>query len=366
LDNLVKAGPTRSPGSSSATQDILSTNQSRASPRGSSKPARGLNSFNDGPNYIDRTNDIDRSYDIDRPNDIDRSNDPVMLGDSQYGLDHAFEKSFEKSFNDPNADSADSLGLFPIDVRLLTESDFFFPPWSQESPSSNEDPALPAPGPNTPFPTTKYPTPQSTPDGPCQCTTHALSLLEAIVHHDTLATLSSVPTDLSLTKRALVHCKKLLDCAHCSSTSSFVTLLILLCQQIITSYENIIAKLCEQFNKIHPDNQFTARGHGVDQLVLQARAQAQTCNGSETLHDLATDKRLLFKDYEVDVEEEPCVFGGLTSMQLKTLVLFLAKLRGVARGWSWDTHVMMVDAVEKRVFALLRVTNSCGGTVEVD
>lgn len=45
------------------------------------------------------------------------------------------------------------------------------------------------------------------------------------------------------------------------------------------------------------------------------------------------------------------VFGGLTSMQSKTLVLFLAKLRGVAKGWNWATHVMMVDEVEERVLA---------------
>jgi hypothetical protein len=77
---------------------------------------------------------------------------------------------------------------------------------------------------------------------------------------------------------------------------------------------------------------------------------------------------LLFKDYEVDVKEEPCVFGGLTSMQLKTLVLFLARLRELERSWSWSwgTHILMVDAVEKRVLALLRVTNTCGGRADID
>jgi hypothetical protein len=147
-----------------------------------------------------------------------------------------------------------------------------------------------------------------------------------------------------------------------------VTLLILLCQQAITSCENIIARLCEQFNKIHPDNQFMARGDRVYQLHarVQTRIQEQACNEGVALNDLTTDKRLLFKDYEVDVEEEPCAFGGLTSMQLKTLVLFLARLRGLARSWSWGTHILMVDAVEKRVLALLRVTNSCGGRADID
>jgi hypothetical protein len=100
--------------------------------------------------------------------------------------------------------------------------------------------------------------------------------------------------------------------------------------------------------------------------VFKPEYGSRRCNESETSNGLTPDKRLVFKDYEVDVEEEPCVFGGLTSMLLKTLLLFLANLRALASGWSWGTHVLMVDAVEKRVFALLRVTISCGGRVEVD
>jgi len=283
----------------------------------------------------------------------------IMLDYSQYDLRHVFQESYP----DLNADSMSSLGLFPIDVRQLSESDFFFPPWIQESPSSNEE--LPLRG----LAPSQYPTPERMTSNPCQCTTQALSLLEAIVHHDTLGTLASVPTDLSLNKRALVRCEKLLDCDQCSSNSSFVTLLILLCQQIITSYKNIIAKLCEQFNKVHPNNQFTAREED-DLSYLWARAQEriqeQTCNEGDMPNGLTPDKRLLFKDYEVNVEEEPCVFGGLTSMQLKTLVLFLVKLRELARGWSWGTHVLMADAVERRVFSLLRITKSCGWGVDSD
>jgi hypothetical protein len=340
--NRTKVGRTRPSGLSTTACNAHSTNQPTASPRCSSTPGRGPNSINE------------------RPNDTDRANDMATLDDSQYDLRHVFQESYP----DPNADSMDSLRLFPIDVRQLSESDFFFPPWIQESPSSNEELPLLIPA----RPPSQYPTPEMTPSNPCQCTTQVLSLLEAIVHHDTLGTLASVPADLSLNKRALVCCKKLLDCHQCSSNSSFVTLLILLCQQITTSYENIIGKLCEQFNEVHPDHQFTARGDDLSylQAPAQERVREQTCNEGNILNGLTPDKRLPFKDYEVDVEEKPCVFGDLTSMQLKTLVLFLVNLRELARGWSWGTHVLMVDAVERRVFALLSITNSCGGGVEVD
>lgn len=51
-------------------------------------------------------------------------------------------------------------------------------------------------------------------------------------------------------------------------------------------------------------------------------------------------------------------------MQLKTLVLFLGRLKSVARGRGWGTHELMVESVEKRALALLRITNSCGGRME--
>jgi hypothetical protein len=305
--------------------------------------------------YTNRSSTIERSCDIDRSDDVDK------LGNSQYSLEH----TFEELYNGPNVEPVDNLGFFPMDIRLLEVSDFFFPPWTEQSPPSNENPPLSVPT----MPTNQYPTPESHSDGPCQCTTQALSLLESVVHHDTLSTLSSVPIDLSLNKRALIRCKNLLGCPHCISTSTFITLLILLCQQIISSYENIIAKFCNQVNKIHPDNQFTARGDSVDELHVRVQARIHERVGAEggvMVNDLATGQRLLFKDYEVDVEEKPCVSGGLTSMQLKKLVLILERLRSVAGGRGWGTHELMVEAVEKRVLALLGVTNSCGGRVEVD
>lgn len=248
--------------------------------------------------YTNRSSAIERSCDIDRSDDADR------LGDLQYSLEH----TFEELYNGPNVESVDNLGVFPMDIRLLEESDFFFPPWTEQTPSSNKDPPLPIPT----LPTTQYATPSSNPKGPCQCITQTLSLLESVVHHDTLSTLSSVPIDLSLNKHALMRCKNLLDCSHCTSTSTFVTLLILLCQQIMTSYENIVVRLCEQFNKIHPDSQFTARGDSVDELHVRVQARIRERAGNEggvMVNDLATEQRLLFKEYEMDVEEEPCVLG---------------------------------------------------------
>jgi hypothetical protein len=57
-----------------------------------------------------------------------------------------------------------------------------------------------------------------------------------------LATLAAtVPTDMQLNKRLPAQSKKLISCPDCTATSPFITLLILLSQELITSYEHIIA-----------------------------------------------------------------------------------------------------------------------------
>ena len=64
--------------------------------------------------------------------------------------------------------------------------------------------------------------------------------------------------------------------------------------------------------------------------------------------------RMTLGDYELDPEEEPCVFGGLASLQLRKLKLMmlmtlLATMKVVLKSWNWDTYIEMVDSVSERV-----------------
>ena len=52
-------------------------------------------------------------------------------------------------------------------------------------------------------------------------------------------------------------------------------------------------------------------------------------------------------DYEVDAFEEPCVFGGLATMQQRSLIKFMAQLRLLCS--EWPLHHEMLIALENRV-----------------
>lgn len=174
----------------------------------------------------------------------------------------------------------------------------------------------------------------------CQCFTSAMSLLETLAIADVKPQLSIVAHLLHMKKRAVMQCNMLLDCPRCSSVSSFMVLLIVLCQKIIASYERVLVILTEQYNRI---------------------SQRRRSNESDALTEISgeggsdDERQIMVKDYDLDPEEQPCVFGGLASLQLRRLVSFLARMRHVLKGWNWDPHIKMVDSVETRVRAQLRL-----------
>ena len=178
-------------------------------------------------------------------------------------------------------------------------------------------------------------------NGSCRCLTSGLSLLEALSIEDAGVNLPSAARTLHLNKRALTQCKRLLDCEFCSGASNFMMLLIVLCQNIIGSYERVIFLLTEQFNKLH-SKQNSERGS------MQAEREYRDGAG-ERNHELGQRDRMTLGDYELDPEEEPCLFGELVLLQLRTLKTLLATIRVVLKSWNWDTHILMMDSVSERV-----------------
>jgi hypothetical protein len=179
----------------------------------------------------------------------------------------------------------------------------------------------------------------------CQCTASALSLLETVTTGDMGATLSGVPNTLRVNKAVLSQCKRLLGCDDCRNTSTFMTLLILLCEKTATSYQHVIERLTEQFDKLYPRH--GERAHSVDVAILDSR----------------NENRPIVKDYEIDVEEEPCMFGGLVTLQLGIMVALLAKVKTALICQSWTAHIALLETVEKKVSEQVR---TCTAPCEVN
>lgn len=71
----------------------------------------------------------------------------------------------------------------------------------------------------------------------------------------------------------------------------------------------------------------------------------------------------LVREYEVEVEEEPCVSGGLVQMQTKKMTSFLAMLKVVLREYAWSSHIAMLDVVGNDLNELVRMCRCPEGFV---
>jgi hypothetical protein len=134
----------------------------------------------------------------------------------------------------------------------------------------------------------------------------------------------------------------------CSKKSEFLMLLIVLCQKIISSYQRTVTILTEQFNKLHRPNQ--------DNVIQVPSMETVMATAREV-------DRSLVREYEVEVEEEPCVFGGLVQMQTKKMTSFLAMLKVVLREYAWSSHIAMLDVVGNDVNELVRMCRCPEGFV---
>lgn len=168
----------------------------------------------------------------------------------------------------------------------------------------------------------------------CQCLTSALSLLETLVTQSAQPSAPTVARILHFKKRALARCDVLLDCQRCSSLSSFIMLLVVFCEKMVTSYERILVVLRAQYKS-------------------RLGQSLEIAGGSQATSERDEERRMAVKDYEVDMEEQSCVFGSLASMQMRKMKPFLARVKTVLRQWNCDLHVATVVAVEERLRQLL-------------
>ena len=170
----------------------------------------------------------------------------------------------------------------------------------------------------------------------CQCLTSALSLLETLAVQSAQPSAPTVARMLHFMKRALAQCDVLLDCQRCSSLSSFIILLVVFCEKMVMSYERVLVILTAQY-----------RSRQEQSLIATGGAAASSARDDE--------RRMAVKDYDVDMEEQPCVFGSLASMQMRKMKTFLARVKSVLKQWNYDDHVATVVSVEERLRQQLRL-----------
>jgi hypothetical protein len=127
--------------------------------------------------------------------------------------------------------------------------------------------------------------------------------------------------------------------------SEFLMLLIILCQKIASSYERTIVILKDHCNRIHRPEQ----GNGTQIPTVEAIMVAAR----------EVDHSLTLREYVVEMEEEPAVFGGVIQLHLKKITALLVKMKAILRASNWSSHIEILELVGNQVNELLRACNNC-------
>ncbi|RDW84277.1 hypothetical protein BP6252_01867 [Coleophoma cylindrospora] len=173
---------------------------------------------------------------------------------------------------------------------------------------------------------------------PCSCLDIVLSLIEAITIEDDQASLANVPRSLRLYKSSLLQSKGLLECSSCTSKDRVLMLLVVLSRTLVTAYERVVVILTQQYERLHPN------GGQSDHATIR--------------HNIQACHKLVVREYELEAEEEPCVFGGLVTLQLGTLTFFFARLKALLLAMGCEANVQVLQTVWSRAKAQLRYCTS--------
>lgn len=87
---------------------------------------------------------------------------------------------------------------------------------------------------------------------------------------------------------------------------------------------------------------------------LRLQGQRNSSNTPYSNNDISSiledkEQRIFVQDYDMDVEEQPCVFGALSLLQLKKLQILLERIKHTARAWKWDSHIAVIESTEQQV-----------------
>lgn len=264
------------------------------------------------------------------PSGLGVFNLPVPTGENSVNSDSQLEGNSSTRFSlSTNASDTDMSFLYPLDLPSITPSKSAGAEVTQTiSPPTTEDHTTGG---------------TSSANSPCQCYMAAVSLLESTGIQNISITRPSVSRILRHNKHTLARYKRLLTCEHCSAQSSFLTLLIVVSQNLVDAYEAVTQLLIQQFNEIHK---------GSLHVEPLSPRRSQGCQGSISnprgeLND--SPPQLNLQGYDFEEFEEPCVFGGIVHLHLTLLQSLLNRIRRILHSWNWDAHLTLVETVNTRI-----------------
>lgn len=158
----------------------------------------------------------------------------------------------------------------------------------------------------------------------------ALAILEKLEINTSKGSSFSAEHTLFFKKRAIAQCNTMLDCRNCNSTSGFMTLLIVICERMVSSLKRLSATIHEQSQQHDPS------------IISRDKV---TANG---IGDKSSQS-ISFGEYEVDlIEEQRCLLSMLIMLQLINLERLLRRLKSITILRNWEAHRRKLASTDEK------------------
>lgn len=157
----------------------------------------------------------------------------------------------------------------------------------------------------------------------CHCMNIALKLLEAFESRKCQPRDQNKNHILSLTKRAIAECNRMLDCDTCNVLSSFMILVIVVSQKVMSMLDTLTSMPYGHWDR------------GED--LVRPHSQGVSADTGKMMLDVLP----------LDTSEElENVFEVLEIRQCKDLSRLMGRLKSTAACWHWETHIAMIEPIE--------------------
>lgn len=190
----------------------------------------------------------------------------------------------------------------------------------------------------------------------CRCLQSTLALLEELENRLSTNHLQSIDSILTCQKQTITHCTQMVDCSDCAARSNYMTLLGVVCDKLIASYEQVLVpSMAERVRQ---------RDYGFDTLsqsgqtrsnMPRAGSQAVLGQSTKICAREATSRSDLvcptsFGTYQIDGQsEQDAVIRALLALQLRQASSLLAHMQIIAEETSRPQQILALRIRRQRL-----------------
>ncbi|GAW14103.1 hypothetical protein ANO14919_034970 [Xylariales sp. No.14919] len=159
-------------------------------------------------------------------------------------------------------------------------------------------------------------------------------------------------------KKALSECEKLLTCKSCTSQPKYITLIIVMCENLLSSMEDgCQMQMCSRRNKEGAVERWDEIEEGnEDHQRQESQGKGPESERAETSDPSSDDinYRVVVGRWQLDSDDQLSVIQSLFSARVARLLYLIARLERIAHEHRWSNQGRRIQDIRERCCSLSR------------